>query len=88
MKYSSDGDSLWYRTYGGPDRDFFECVFETDSGIVATGLYSPIENTRAFWLIRVDENGDSLTSNEPTSAIYFPPQGIKADSTHSALWKS
>lgn len=81
VKFSPDGDSLWSQTYGGPNLDWFESVYDTDSGIVATGVYSISEGTRSFWLIRVDENGDSLTSNEPAYAINLPEQGIKVDST-------
>lgn len=80
VKYSSDGDSLWSRTYGGPSRDWFNSVFDTDSGIVAVGVFGLSEESRLFWLIRIDENGDSLTSTEPTLVNNLPTKGIKADS--------
>ncbi len=81
VKFSPDGDSLWSQTYGGPDLDFFDSVYDTDSGIVATGVYSISEATTSFWLIRVDENGDSLTSDISTSTDYLPSRGIMVDST-------
>ncbi|MBU0507227.1 T9SS type A sorting domain-containing protein [bacterium] len=62
VKTDANGDSLWSRTFGGPDQEDGRAVVQTsDGGYLITGwgqLLTP-GNTN-FIAIRTDANGDSL----------------------------
>jgi len=64
LKTDSLGDTLWTRTYGKADwiNDEGLCVREaTDGGYIITGYtVTFITESEDLWLIRVDENGDTL----------------------------
>jgi hypothetical protein len=64
IKIDSDGDSLWSRTFGGPDFDAGTCVRKTnDGGYIITGsmaLFGPSSSN--LCLLKTDQNGDSLWS--------------------------
>ena len=64
VKADENGDSLWSRTYGGEDWDGCNSVIQTaDSGFALAGYTESFgEGGVDFWLIRTDENGDSLWS--------------------------
>ncbi|HEY3295575.1 MAG TPA: T9SS type A sorting domain-containing protein [bacterium] len=64
LKTNAQGDSLWSRTFGGPNFDECSAVTVLPDGGIALGArtmsYGPTGNN--FWLIRTDANGDSLWS--------------------------
>ncbi|MCX6601188.1 MAG: hypothetical protein NT025_06465 [bacterium] len=65
LKTDADGDSLWSRSYGGPDlRDWCYDVIETlDGGFLLVGRTSPNDAWALDGLaIRTDASGDSLWS--------------------------
>ena len=52
----------WYKTIGGPDRDQAYCIEQTsDSGFIILGsTFSYGNGNRDIYLIKTDENGDTL----------------------------
>ena len=58
IKTDANGDTIWTRTYGGPDHDAGHCVQQTtDGGYIVTGI------TYSFggaYLLKTDANGDTL----------------------------
>jgi len=65
LKIDENGDSLWSRTYGGLYRDNSYCVRQTsDGGYILAGVtYTFSVGGLDFWLVKTDENGDSLWSH-------------------------
>lgn len=61
IKTDSLGEMLWTRTYGGAGDDFFESVQQTfDGGYIMTGFVASYGNAGDLYLIKTDENGDTL----------------------------
>jgi hypothetical protein len=62
VKIHTNGDSLWSRTYGGPNDDWANAVIETSDGdYVAVGVtYSFGAGNRDMWLVKTHSNGDTL----------------------------
>jgi hypothetical protein len=57
FKINSDGDSLWFKTYGTAGNDPGYGISPADGGgFIVSGLY----NWSDAWLLRVDANGDTL----------------------------
>jgi len=59
-----NGDSLWSRTYGGQYTDWCSSLVQTADGGFALAGYTESfgAGEEDFWLVRTDENGDSLWS--------------------------
>jgi Secretion system C-terminal sorting domain len=65
LKLSSEGDSLWYRTYTYADEELdIDCILRdviqtTDGGYIACGYTDAIteEESRDTWVLKVDEWG-------------------------------
>jgi hypothetical protein len=64
IKTDANGDSLWTRTFGGPNSEQARSAGETPDGgyYVAGWTQSFGAGTEDFWLVRVGPNGDSLWS--------------------------
>jgi len=64
VKTDSLGDSLWSRTFGGSNLDYCRSVQQTTDGGYILGGYTESYGAGQsdFWLVRADENGDSLWS--------------------------
>jgi hypothetical protein len=64
LKTDENGDSLWSQTYGGYSIDECRSAAETSDGgyILAGNSSSFSENPMDYWLVKTDENGDSLWS--------------------------
>ncbi len=64
MRTDEEGDSLWSRTFGGEGRDWCLSVVQTaDGGFALAGVtFSFGVGGGDFWLVRTDEEGDSLWS--------------------------
>lgn len=64
IKVNATGESLWSRSYGGTGRDEGRCVQQTEDGgyAIAGGTMSFGGSDKDAWLIKTDENGDSLWS--------------------------
>jgi hypothetical protein len=72
VKVDSLGEVLWSRTYGGPYPDWGSALAGTDDGclIVVGGMRtSPDPEDCAAWLLKVDQNGDTLWTRSKTSVI-------------------
>jgi len=58
LKINNNGDTLWMRTFGGQENDFFNEVIEDNTGNVycigATKSHSSTEN---LWITKLDTNG-------------------------------
>jgi len=65
LKINADGDCLWSRTYGGLYHDHCLSVQQTsDGGYILAGITASFgAGDYDFWLVKTDENGDSLWSN-------------------------
>ena len=60
VKVDKHGDTLWTRTFGGPDDDVGWSVGLTaDSGYVVAGTRSSVATLGDVWLIKTDVNGDT-----------------------------
>jgi len=64
VRTNESGDSLWSRTYGGEGEEVCNSLIQTaDGGFELAGYsYSLEAGYSDFWLVRTDENGDSLWS--------------------------
>jgi hypothetical protein len=68
IKTSSNGDSLWSKTYGGSDVDAgYYLIKSSDSGYLLVGTTASYGNGGTIygtdiWLIKINEDGDSLWS--------------------------
>ncbi len=62
IKTDNNGDTLWTKTYGGEDQHHGNSIQQTtDGGFIITGFtYSLQTQTGDVYLIKTDENGDSL----------------------------
>jgi hypothetical protein len=62
LKTDPNGDTLWTKTYGGPERDQARSVQQTSDGgyIVAGYTYSFGAGEADFWLLKTDADGDTL----------------------------
>jgi hypothetical protein len=61
IKTDSDGDSLWSRTYGGPNDEECRAVFETWDGIVMAGSTTSYGSGGSdYWLVKTDSDGGML----------------------------
>lgn len=84
MKMDADGDSIWSRSYGGNGWDFAYAALETsDSNYVVAGYTGSFgSGSDDMWLLKVDQNGDSLWSRtfggtglDEARAIALAPDG-------------
>ncbi|UCC78927.1 MAG: T9SS type A sorting domain-containing protein [Candidatus Zixiibacteriota bacterium] len=62
LKTAANGDSIWARRYGGADDDKGYHITQTsDNGYIVTGnTMSFGAGGRDFWILKTDENGDTL----------------------------
>jgi hypothetical protein len=62
IRVDDNGDTLWTKTYGGESDEYATCVQQTsDGGFILVGhTYSYGFGSSDVWLIRTDENGDTL----------------------------
>jgi len=62
IKANAEGDILWVRTYGGEGTDEAKCLRQTlDGGYIMAGkTWSFGEGNSDVYVIRTDENGDTL----------------------------
>lgn len=80
MKLDEHGDSLWTKTYAKENAsNYAESVYSTSDGgyIIAAHPYSFDTYTCDYWLIRTDENGDSLWSKTYDNSDWDVPYCIK-----------
>jgi hypothetical protein len=78
IKTDSIGDTVWTRTYGGPDRDFGYSAEETsDGGYIIAGEAAYLGPSNAFvYLIKTDSIGDTVWTR-----TYGGGQGYSAEET-------
>ena len=59
VKIDASGNSLWNKTYGGSDADFWTCVIQTNDGGYALGGYTASFGLTKyqFWLLKTDSAG-------------------------------
>ena len=64
VKTDDNGDSLWSRTYGGTYFDFcYDIQPAVDGGYILAGRTSSFgAGNSEFWMVRVNDDGDSLWS--------------------------
>ena len=67
IKLDSLGDTVWTKTYGGEGPDWGTCVRQTqDEGYIVVG-YTMSALPWSFWVLKTDENGDTLWSSGRSS---------------------
>jgi len=64
VRTDTNGDSLWSRTFGGIENDICRCVeLTSDSGFITAGYtHSFGAGDYDFWLVKVEDDGDSVWS--------------------------
>lgn len=64
VKTNEEGDSLWSKTYGGEDYEICFAIIQTDDGDFVLAGYTTSfgAGSRDVWLLRTDEEGDSIWS--------------------------
>jgi len=61
IKTDAQGDTIWTKTYGGVYNDFGQCIQITENGYIITGCTASFGGVAYdMYLIRTDENGDTL----------------------------
>ncbi|MEA3311256.1 MAG: T9SS type A sorting domain-containing protein, partial [candidate division WOR-3 bacterium] len=61
LKTDSVGDSLWAHIYGGTNRRFRTSICQTpDGGYIIAGTKGCSDSTSVAWLLKTDEQGDTL----------------------------
>jgi hypothetical protein len=67
IKTDANGDTVWTRTYGGPDHDGGKSVQQTADGgyIIAGFTYSYGTGFQDAWLIKTDASGDTTWTSVP-----------------------
>lgn len=62
VRYDSNGDTLWTKTYGGPKTDEARGVIETEDSLLAICGYTNSFNDTLgdSWLLRLDLDGDTI----------------------------
>lgn len=72
LKLDNQGNQIWQKTYGGEGDESFAQIIVTDNGYLLAGSSNSntSENKKAgsingtdFWLVEIDEKGDSLWDN-------------------------
>lgn len=82
VKTDEHGNSLWSRTFGGKSDDKCRSVQQTSDGgyILAGKTYSFELDTGDFWLVKTDENGDSLWSRTFGGSAYESCRSVQQTS--------
>jgi len=63
VKFDSDGNQLWMRTYGGPGMEYAQKVQQTsDGGFIVVGGTQPPGGSGDAWLIKTDAAGNETWS--------------------------
>ncbi len=76
FKTTVDGDSLWFKTYGGTGNDGGHGISQTsDGGYIITGIY----NWSDLWLVKTDSLGDTLWTKVLGGVLY--DEGISVQQT-------
>ena len=76
IKLNALGDTLWTRSYGGPDEENFEAIDQTaDGGYILAGFTSSFSNAFHIYLIRTNSLGDTLWTK-----LLMAPQNGTAES--------
>ena len=63
IKIEANGDSIWCQIYGSPYvvGSGLHCIEKTaDSNYIATGYYHSSADTIGFWILKIDDYGDTL----------------------------
>ena len=81
IKTNEHGDTLWTKTFGGPSHDFGYSVQQTtDGGYIITGYTESISGNFYVYLIKTDENGDTLWTNKYSRNGYAQGQSVQQTS--------
>lgn len=61
MKLNSNGDIIWKKNYGSPNRDFFNYVHElSNSDLIVSGFTGDSASLGGFWVLRMDSLGQII----------------------------
>ncbi|MEO0026512.1 MAG: hypothetical protein ABIK54_07110, partial [candidate division WOR-3 bacterium] len=70
IKYTSDGETLWVRTYdGGADEVGLDCAVGNDGGVVVCGRHHPASY---YFLVKYDYNGELVWAITDTVGDLLP----------------
>jgi hypothetical protein len=78
IKFNSNGDTIWTKTFGGSGDDWASSIKETaDGGFIVTGYTKSFSNYYDVYLIKTDVNGisgvDSYNKNNTDFNLYPNP---------------
>ena len=83
IKFNSDGDTIWTKTFGGAGDDWASSIKETaDGGFIISGCTNSYGNNDDIYLIKTDANGyvagidDYQSMNNRISAYPNPTTGL------------
>jgi hypothetical protein len=86
LKTDANGDSLWSHTYGTSGQEFGHSVVQTsDGGYAMMGTARGFGGLQDFWLVRTDENGDSLWSRVYGGSVDDPGTWIEQTSDNGFI---
>ncbi len=58
LKINNNGDTLWMKTFGGQENDFFNEVIEDNYGnVYCIGATKSQSSTENLWIVKLDTNG-------------------------------
>jgi hypothetical protein len=90
VKFNSNGDTLWTKTFGGSQIDLFKFINKTsDGGFIITGEREPVWAMGFYgWIVKTDANGNPVWNKIYTKGGLYGIQEcsdgfISAGTTHS-----
>jgi hypothetical protein len=78
IKTNSLGNIQWSKTYGGSNDDVGSSILKINDGYILTGttlILSSSYNSRDVFLLRIDNNGDTLVTTAINSYMWTSTQG-------------
>jgi uncharacterized delta-60 repeat protein len=85
IKYDSNGNLLWSRTYDGGSLDWpFGVAVDSNNNIIVTG-YSTLGGDKDYFTIKYDSNGNQLWNKTFDSGYTDVAYGVAVDSNNSII---
>jgi hypothetical protein len=86
LRCNANGDTLWTKTYGGTDWDFFhDAIMDNDTNIYLAGFSrsnnqqlasQPAFGLADYWVLKVNQNGDTLYTKRMGGSAFDAATGI------------
>jgi Secretion system C-terminal sorting domain len=70
MKLNALGDSIWVKNFGGAFDDIlYEADATLDGNIIVAGISSPSSTTSNIYVLKLDQNGDTIWTKQLSGTI-------------------